>query len=71
MYAPQVDLTEALHTMGLHFIGCIRDGSVPITDGHAGLRVVSALEAATRSMRNHGAVERLARWSVPRLAATA
>ena len=59
MYAPQIDLTEALHIMALHFISCIRDGGVPITDGHAGLRVVGALEAATRSMRNHGAVERL------------
>lgn len=59
MYSPHVDLTEALHTMALHFISCIRDGAVPITDGHAGLRVVRALEAATRSMRNHGAVERL------------
>jgi predicted dehydrogenase len=71
MYAPQIDLTEALHTMALHFIGCIRDRRRPITDGQAGLRVVSALEAATRSMRNRGAVERLTQWSLQRTAAMA
>lgn len=64
MYAPHVDLTEALHTMALHFISCIRNGGIPVTDGHAGLRVVTALEAATRSMRKRGAVERLTQGSV-------
>jgi predicted dehydrogenase len=71
MYAPQLDLTEALHTMTSHFVNCIRNGGVPVTDGHAGLRVVRALEAATRSMRNHGAVERLMKLGIRKAAAIA
>jgi predicted dehydrogenase len=59
MYAPQVDLSEALRSVAQHFIECIRTGAAPITDGQSGLRVVSILEAATRSMRNRGASEPL------------
>jgi predicted dehydrogenase len=59
MYAPQIDTTEALQFVARHFTDCIRTGATPITDGRAGLRVVSVLEAATRSMRNHGTAERL------------
>jgi predicted dehydrogenase len=59
MYAPQLDLTEALHAVAQHFTDCIRNRTTPITDGHSGLRVVSVLEAATRSMKGHGASVRL------------
>ena len=54
MYAPQIDVTEALRTEAQHFAQCILHQQTPITDGHAGLRVVSVLEAATLSMRNRG-----------------
>ncbi len=54
MYAPQIDVTEALRVEAQHFADCIENGKTPITDGHAGLRVVSVLEAATRSMKDHG-----------------
>jgi predicted dehydrogenase len=54
MYAPQLDVTEALRVEAQHFADCIENGKTPITDGHAGLRVVSVLEAATRSMKDHG-----------------
>lgn len=54
MYAPQIDVTEALRVEAQHFADCITNGKTPITDGHAGLRVVSVLEAATRSMKDHG-----------------
>lgn len=54
MWAPQLDVTEALHTAVTHFIRCIEDGQRPITDGAAGLRVVQLLEAASRSMAARG-----------------
>ena len=59
MYAPQIDMTEALSIVAQHFTDCVLRGETPITDGYAGLRVVSILEAATRSMKKHGAPERL------------
>jgi predicted dehydrogenase len=54
MWAPQLGVTEALQTEARHFIDCIANRKRPITDGHAGLRVVRLLEAATHSMSNHG-----------------
>jgi predicted dehydrogenase len=54
MWAPQLDMTEALRTEALHFIQCIEGGERPITDGEAGLRVVQILEAATQSMAERG-----------------
>lgn len=59
MYAPHIDATEALRIVAQHFTDCVLRGVAPITDGHAGLRVVSVLEAATRSMKGHGTSERL------------
>ncbi|HEY9848471.1 MAG TPA: Gfo/Idh/MocA family oxidoreductase [Leptolyngbyaceae cyanobacterium] len=54
MWAPRLEVTEALRTEGLHFINCIEKGERPITDGQVGLRVVRILEAATQSMKNQG-----------------
>lgn len=54
MWAPQLAVTEALHTEALHFIECIQQQRTPTTDGEAGLRVVRVLEAGTASMRNQG-----------------
>lgn len=54
MWAPRLEVTEALRTEGLHFINCIEKGERPITDGKVGLRVVKILEAATQSMKNQG-----------------
>ncbi len=54
MWAPRLEVTEALRTEGLHFINCIKKGESPITDGKVGLRVVKILEAATQSMKNQG-----------------
>ena len=56
MWAPQVDLTEALSTEAHHFIQCIEKNERPLTDGIAGLRVVRILEAATQSMAQQGRV---------------
>jgi predicted dehydrogenase len=54
MWAPQLDLTEALRTEIDHFLYCIEEGEPPITGGEAGLRVVRLLEAATQSVTHYG-----------------
>ena len=54
MWAPRLDNTEALHTEALHFINCVENGRQPETDGQAGLRMVSMMEAAERSLRGRG-----------------
>jgi predicted dehydrogenase len=59
MWAPQLPLAEALQTEARHFIECIEQHKTPTTDGHAGLRVVRLLEAATQSMARHGALVRI------------
>jgi predicted dehydrogenase len=55
VWSPQLDIaTEALTVELRHFVDCIENDKTPIVDGHAGLRVVRLLEAATESMRNAG-----------------
>lgn len=54
MWAPKLDMTEALANETRHFVECIESGRQPITDGQVGLRVVRLLEAATASMRDGG-----------------
>ena len=54
MWAPRLDNVEALKLETEHFIDCIETGRQPISSGQAGLRVVRILEAASRSMANHG-----------------
>jgi predicted dehydrogenase len=54
MWAPQLDMTEALRTQALHFVRCIEHGEPAITGGDAGLRVVQILEAATQALRDRG-----------------
>lgn len=56
MWAPHLDVTEALGVELREFIACVRDGGTPIADGHAGLRVVRILEAATTSLAQRGRV---------------
>jgi predicted dehydrogenase len=54
MWAPQLDITEALRAESSHFIRCIEKSERPITGGEAGLQVVQILEAASQSMAMHG-----------------
>ena len=54
MWAPQLESTSALDTETAHFVHCIENGKATMTDGHAGLRVVRILEAASRSMAHQG-----------------
>ncbi len=61
MWAPQVDLTEALRTEAIHFLRCIDGAETPITDGQAGVRVLRVLEAAAASMAERGRLVELDR----------
>jgi predicted dehydrogenase len=54
MHAPQLDMTEALSLELRQFVKCVEEGTTPLTDGVAGLRVVRTLEAATRSLAEGG-----------------
>jgi predicted dehydrogenase len=59
MWAPQLDMTEALSLELRQFVKAVDGGSPLATDGHAGLRVVRILEAATKSMAERGRVVEL------------
>jgi predicted dehydrogenase len=54
MWAPQLQVAEALSVEAAHFVDCITAGTAPMSDGTAGLRVVRLLEAATESMMQQG-----------------
>jgi predicted dehydrogenase len=54
MFAPQLDVSEALKTELTHFAHCIDTGQQPITGGHAGLQIVRLLESASHSMKHRG-----------------
>jgi len=59
MWAPRLDTSEALRTETSHFLQAIVDHAPVLTDGHAGLRVVRVLEAATESLAERGQVVEL------------
>jgi predicted dehydrogenase len=54
MWSPRVDGTEALAAEAKYFVECIEKNETPFNDGQAGLRVVSLLEAADRSLKERG-----------------
>ncbi|HZQ24480.1 MAG TPA: Gfo/Idh/MocA family oxidoreductase [Terriglobales bacterium] len=56
MWAPKIEQVEALHRELSYFVDCIVNDKAPINDGEAGLRVVSMLEAASKSLRDRGAL---------------
>lgn len=56
MWAPQVEQVEALRQELMYFVECINSGRDPHNDGHAGLRVVRLLEAATKSLNQKGSL---------------
>ncbi len=60
MWAPRLDNTEALQTEALHFIDCVENNRQPVTDGQAGLRMVSTMEAAERSLSGRGELVEIA-----------
>jgi predicted dehydrogenase len=54
VWVPKLDSTEALHHVCEEFLSAIRETRRPLTDGHAGLRVVRLLEAAQQSINEGG-----------------
>jgi len=69
MFAPQLDVSEALKVEIQHFIDCIKTGAEPITGGQCGLRVVRILESASLSMKHRGSLMSLAHTELVRGAA--
>jgi predicted dehydrogenase len=53
--SPRIEPSEPLRNQTEHFIGCIRHGRRPATDGAAGREGVRVMEAIDRSMRANGA----------------
>ncbi|MDQ1395386.1 MAG: hypothetical protein QOG64_645 [Acidimicrobiaceae bacterium] len=60
MVAPALPEAEALRAVVSEFIAAIRESRPPLTDGHAGLRVLRVLEAAGTSMSDGGQLVPLA-----------
>jgi predicted dehydrogenase len=56
MLAPNLEATEALRLMAREFVMSIKENRAPLSDGHAGLRIVRMLEAAQESMDQNGRV---------------
>lgn len=54
IYTPRIQEYEPLRKECEHFLECIQKGKTPRSDGYSGLRVVSILEAASKSLRNYG-----------------
>ncbi len=54
-YIPHIKQEEPLKAECQHFLDCIEKGTKPLTSGHEGLELVRILEAASRSLKDHGA----------------
>ena len=54
IHSPRIEDFEPLKKECEHFLTCIQKGICPLSDGYSGLRVVSILEAANKSLRLHG-----------------
>jgi predicted dehydrogenase len=54
MWAPKIELREALSAECEHFVDCVRLKKMPLTGGAAGLTVVRLLEAASKSLEARG-----------------
>jgi predicted dehydrogenase len=67
MYAPRLETSEALSLEILNVVKTLRDEAEPVADGEAGLRVVSVLEAADRSLRLSGVAVSVKRYDVAEL----
>jgi predicted dehydrogenase len=59
IHTPKLDVTEALLVDVQHFADCFEHSTTPVTDGLSGARVVSLLEATSRSLANRGKATRV------------
>jgi predicted dehydrogenase len=55
IYIPHLQQQEPLKEQCQHFVDCIRHGATPLSSGQHGLELVRILEAASESLRAHGA----------------
>jgi hypothetical protein len=65
-YVPYIKQDEPLKLECQHFLDCVRDSAVPLTNGRLGLEVVRILEAADESLQLQGAsvsLAELAPWN--------
>lgn len=63
-YIPHLKQEEPLKTECQHFLDCIEKGTEPLSGGNEGLELVRILEAASQSLKNHGAPVTFARSSM-------
>lgn len=54
IFSPRIEEYEPLKMECEHFLDCILKKRTPLTDGYSGLRVVSILEAANKSLKHSG-----------------
>ena len=54
IHSPRIEDYEPLKKECEHFLTCIQKGACPLSDGYSGLRVVSILEAANKSLKLSG-----------------
>jgi len=54
IHSPRIEDYEPLKKVCDHFIECIRTSRTPLSDGYSGLKVVSILEAANKSLKLNG-----------------
>jgi len=54
IHIPRLEEYEPLRFELAHFVDCINHGTTPRSDGYSGLRVVSVLEAAQKSIKSGG-----------------
>jgi predicted dehydrogenase len=54
IHSPRIEDYEPLKKECDHFLTCIQNGVSPLSDGYSGVRVVSILEAASKSLRLSG-----------------
>jgi predicted dehydrogenase len=60
-YIPHLQQEEPLKAECEHFLECIESGTRPLTSGYEGLKLVEILEAASESLKRHGAPVTFAR----------
>jgi predicted dehydrogenase len=54
IHSPRIEDYEPLRFQLAHFLDCVKQNKVPRSDGYSGLKVVSVLEAAERSIKGQG-----------------
>ena len=57
IYVPRLNQYEPLRKECEHFVDCCLNDKTPKSDGYSGLRVVSILESANKSIRNGGGIQ--------------